>query len=342
MNMGNALDVVIALVLMYLVLSLFCTTINEIIAGNILNLRSKNLKSAVQELIDDPTLKQLFDNHGLIDGAKVASTAGAQKPTQTGATSTGAYPSYLSGQTVALALIGILSDTGSTATPPPPTVIDQVKAGIATLKDTNIKDSLEACLAVAANDVKTLHDNLAAWFDNSMDRLSGAYKRRLQLISFLVGFAIACAFNADTLSVAKTLWLDPPMSAAVAQSATNIAKTDAPESNASTSPRAPAASAATPQPRGAAAASNTAQPPSNPGLSKNIANLKQLDAELRPLPLGWTNFPCGSDLFWKIVGLLITTIALSLGAPFWFDLLGQFVNIRAAGTKPTSTNPKAN
>ena len=34
------------------------------------------------------------------------------------------------------------------------------------------------------------------------------------------------------------------------------------------------------------------------------------------------------------VGWLLTAIAVSLGAPFWFDTLSKFINIRAAGTKP--------
>ena len=36
----------------------------------------------------------------------------------------------------------------------------------------------------------------------------------------------------------------------------------------------------------------------------------------------------------KLRGLLVTVCAVSLGAPFWFDLLSKFVNIRRAGIKP--------
>jgi hypothetical protein len=35
-----------------------------------------------------------------------------------------------------------------------------------------------------------------------------------------------------------------------------------------------------------------------------------------------------------LFGMLLSTIAVSLGAPFWFDLLNGFVNVRMAGTKP--------
>jgi hypothetical protein len=36
----------------------------------------------------------------------------------------------------------------------------------------------------------------------------------------------------------------------------------------------------------------------------------------------------------KIVGLLITVLAVSQGAPFWFDLLQKAVNLRLAGDLP--------
>jgi hypothetical protein len=36
----------------------------------------------------------------------------------------------------------------------------------------------------------------------------------------------------------------------------------------------------------------------------------------------------------KILGWLLTAGALSLGAPFWFDVLSKFINIRGSGDKP--------
>lgn len=42
--------------------------------------------------------------------------------------------------------------------------------------------------------------------------------------------------------------------------------------------------------------------------------------------------------FWYFLGIFISGISLSFGAPFWFDILVKFVNIRRAGTKPKSTN----
>lgn len=42
----------------------------------------------------------------------------------------------------------------------------------------------------------------------------------------------------------------------------------------------------------------------------------------------------------SLVGWLITALALTLGAPFWFDLLTKFMSLRSAGAKPSASNEK--
>ena len=39
-------------------------------------------------------------------------------------------------------------------------------------------------------------------------------------------------------------------------------------------------------------------------------------------------------------GWFLTAAALTLGAPFWFDLLNQFINLRGAGAKPAREDKK--
>jgi len=36
----------------------------------------------------------------------------------------------------------------------------------------------------------------------------------------------------------------------------------------------------------------------------------------------------------KLMGLFLTTGAVSLGAPFWFDVLNKLVNLRSSGNRP--------
>ena len=63
MFQNAAIDVAIALSLMYLMLSLFCTVINEYIATK-LKLRAKALASGLKTFLDDPaTLRRRFLNN---------------------------------------------------------------------------------------------------------------------------------------------------------------------------------------------------------------------------------------------------------------------------------------
>jgi hypothetical protein len=56
-------------------------------------------------------------------------------------------------------------------------------------------------------------------------------------------------------------------------------------------------------------------------------------------PVNGTYFEMHKQLtFWNCIayclGIFITAVSLSFGAPFWFDLLMKAVNLRRAGTKP--------
>ena len=58
----------------------------------------------------------------------------------------------------------------------------------------------------------------------------------------------------------------------------------------------------------------------------------------RPLGLGWEGIRLRNlttyEVVSKLLGFLLTALAVSLGAPFWFDLLKKLVNIRSAGARP--------
>jgi hypothetical protein len=292
---NNALlDIAIGLVLMYLVLSLMGTVINEFISTGI-SLRSRTLKSAIQNLLDDPKLHAAFYNHGLIDGTKQAA----------------GDPSYLTGQTFAMAVIGSLDP----ANPVPG--IDAIKKAVGDLSvNSNIRDALLAEVARAGDDVTRLRDGIAHYFDASMDRVSGVYKRYLKWISLGVGFLIVLALNADSIKVGVSLWNDSSLRAQMLATSQSVVSAKMPNTTINTLDTA-----------------------------KLRDTLNDLENDVRPLPVGWTASDLVTPLsltgvwYWlkKFFGLAITALAISLGAPFWFDLLSKFMNVRGTGAKPQST-----
>lgn len=365
MLQNAAIDVAIGLILMYLMLSLLCTVVNEFIATK-LKLRSSTLQDALQKLIDDPALLSNFYAHGLIASNGLASASGSQTTLQavtsgSGLAAAGAvsavktvmtklniapaanaapaatapvkeeHPSYLAGGTVAMALMGSLLKQQPQPGAPVATGFAAVEAAINNLAVApKLKDALQASLMQANGNIDALRQSIATWFDDSMDRLSGAYKRKMKWIAMLIGLLIAIAFNADSFNVATTLWNDADRRASTIEVATQIAK------------KLPDAT-------------------QSPGWGDLKKNVTATETTLRSLPIGWN---CTAKIvggwtdewtdYWtcvkqevpkltlvKILGWLLTAAALSLGAPFWFDLLNKFINLRGAGEKPKREDKKA-
>ena len=287
MGSSAVIDVCIGLALLYLTLSVICTTVNEVIA-QVLSLRARTLAGGIERLIDDDGLREAFRQSGFIDATRAVSKG---------------LPSYVSSRAVAAALI---------------TTIDPVKSGqavtelletIKKLPDSNIRDVLLAAATRAGNDATKIREEIANWFDDAMDRLSGVYKRYLQTLSLVIGLLLAVGLNADTISVVNSLWSDATLRAGLVQIADKATDGRATLDNMSTS----------------------------------MSRLPAIEANLRPFPIGWPAIMGGADdgkgrgaMGWaaKICGLLITALAISLGAPFWFDLLNKFMNIRTTGAKP--------
>jgi hypothetical protein len=300
MGSNAVIDIAIALVLMYLLLSLFVTVINEYIA-TLLKLRATTLRNGVKQILDDPALRGAFYGHGVVAAKNKA--VGGQDLAVGGQD---LHISYMSGQTFALALLGVLAPNN------PVPGFDDIKTAVANLPASNIRDTLLSQITLAGDSLEKLRDGLARSFDATMDRVSGVYKRYLKWISLAVGFVVAGALNADTIAVGTALWNDASLRAEMAQTAAMIA---------------------TRVPNGGSAEDAAT-------LSDVAEKVKQTEGIFRPLPVGWSAQSTPKSLpSWaaKACGLILTGLALSLGAPFWFDLLGKFMNLRGAGPKPLRT-----
>jgi hypothetical protein len=357
MGVNAFVDIAIGLSLMYLLLSLMCTTVNEIVS-QVLSWRAKMLRKGIEKLIDDGALKLRFYNHGLVVGAKEAADSN--------------HPSYLSGETFARALIGSLDPT--TQLPE----FAAVQTAIRSLPpDCTIRDVALSHVLSAQGNLDKLRTDLANWFDHVMDRATGAYKRKLRWVSLGIGLLLAAGLNADSIRVAERLWSDGTLRESLAQAGAEYVKrhpsgvgTDADravaESNATkstskaTGPSATKSGGGPGTGAGGNAASsadpkdaNTARDEqTGPSIKDDLRKLKEAQESLRAFPLGWdlssaTSFSLSPlslltmdtlrRALVKLVGVVLTGLAISLGAPFWFDLLSKFAEVRATGKKPERT-----
>ena len=159
-------------------------------------------------------------------------------------------------------------------------------------------------------------EELENWFDAVMERATDWYRRNLKWWLFGVGIALAAIFNVDTIQIYQNISSNTTTQTFLVDMAKNF------EANTDTI--------------------------SNPNLNLNLDEaLTRLDSSLQkieqlrsPLGLGWSpaqteerNIP-----WWliKIAGLLITGIAVTFGAPFWFDLLKKLLRIRTNESSSTS------
>ncbi|KQY28728.1 hypothetical protein ASD38_13805 [Caulobacter sp. Root487D2Y] len=362
MNFGAALDVAIGLIFVYLLVSLFVTALNEYISS-FLNKRSEYLLSRVQSLLGgdgsektsgewSPEMCAVW-NHPLISALKSHQTA-EDHCTKRGALLKNA-PSYIPGKTFAVALTETLkpSETAHLS-------FAQLKTAVAGIQNNDaLKNALLPMLDDAEGKLDVFQTKVATWFDSAMDRTGGAYKRWIHRLTFWAGFAVALAFNVNSLQLIDNLWRDPVARAGlVAQASTTARGAD--------DARGAQAQLAGPRPAvtdgdQAAADVDGAASEAACDTGESAANL----AQDLPLPIGWnqenlcalvhqplkslppskrpasvcktpyrSGWSATVKIFLTLLGLAITGLAVSLGSPFWFGTLQSVTNIRASGAKP--------
>jgi hypothetical protein len=331
--LGSAmLDVAIGLVFVFLLLSLVCSAANEVIEAVLKN-RAFDLERGVRELLSpnggpkaDGIVAQVYD-HPLVNGLyKGSYTAFLQHmdraPWWRWITRVWGpeIPSYIPARNFALAIMDVAlpagaassGAAGSTADAGVPKPLAPLRAAVAKALDDATASKSPAAQAwkallvlidSAGDDAARARDNIEAWFNSSMDRVSGWYKRRAQWFILAIGTILAVAINVDTIHVAEKLYSDKALRDVLVSSAEGFAKS---------SPTLPAA-----------------------GAKPDLDNLRALG-----IPIGWEAERFDADAITKHwLGWLVTAFAVSLGAPFWFDLLNKIIVVRST-VKPQEKSPE--
>ena len=299
--MTTMLQVVIGIIFVLLLFSLLATTIMELLAGA-LGLRGQNLEKALKNMLAntdvDEKILEAFKNNSLF---KQLSYQFGKKHYA---------PSYLGSSSFQSILFDVILDGKDLN-------LANIKEQIQSLPDEDLRNVLNQLLQESEGKIDQFKANVENWYNNIMDRASGWYKRYTQRILVLVGFLIAITFNADTIAIYGRLEKDPE----ALQQIVDMAYTFA---------------------------GNNEQPaiidrdPDFELALKNVQELinQELASVKTPLGLGWTNVKLSeispTDWLIKILGWTVTALSVSLGAPFWFDLLRSFVNLRSSGNKPKS------
>ena len=198
---------------------------------------------------------------------------------------------------------------------------------------------VEEASAGGGDCLQVLRSNLESWFNDSMDRLSGRYKRKAQISAFIVGLVIATLLNVDTINISNQLWREPIVRQAINANAAQII-----QNSGETIPPAITdlilnlqdqfAGVSLPvgwvfNSKGALAGVKCSVVPgagASFGLSWGGGCLRPVDTPLSTNGWVWS--------LTKLTGLLMTGLATTQGSSFWFDILVKIVNVRGSGIKP--------
>lgn len=337
---STLLEVAIGVIFVYLLLSLLSSAFSELIEA-FLKYRARDLEKGIGKLLDNQKLAADFFNHPLI------------KPL-------GEQPSYIPARTFSLALWNLATTRAAEAKGVSAGVtqdLNLIRSLITSLDEKqygNIRTSLLTLIDEAGNDIDKARTNIEDWYNDAMDRVSGWYKRRVHKMLIVIGFIAGAAFNVDTLNVAKSLWYNDTLRASVAAAAENYVKT-----NPAPTPTPPTAPETTPAAQGETVQKQTEDADKQAFVAREKINNIRAEIDNLGLPVSWALQPDRNDEKYrgneaqyeqdmraysvdprrfpndgrgwllKLLGIFLTALAVSQGAPFWFDLLNKFIVIRS-------------
>lgn len=222
-------------------------------------------------------------------------------------------PVWISKGTFSAILADILTEKGNDK---------NIQQRIDDIQNNDLRKVLDFLWRQSGDDVKVFQDKVENWYGEVMERAKDWFADATKWRLFFIGLTLAAVLNADTLQIYKSL----SVNAAAREELVNTAN---------------AFAAAREKVPGIDTTKSVQQ------AQKDFLEVKQLFVESvqSPLGLGWGNALPTDIWAWltKIVGWILTGVAVTLGAPFWFDLLRKLLSLRggAAGAVNAGTSQAA-
>lgn len=320
---SEVLDVAIGLVLVYILLSMFATALREAVEA-VVKSRAVLLERGIRELLDDPLgngfARSLYE-HPLVFSLYRGEFVAAGKEVRLRRTG-GNLPTYIPAKTFASAIVDLIVrgpidlPYGQLQTAPP--TIDSLRAAVTRLPSAHVQRSLLIVIDQAEGDLTKARALIEEWYDQSMERVSGWYRRRSQFWLLLIGVVSTIALNVNTITIAQHLVRSKAARELVVGYADRVV--------------ADSAFGAAVRGEVPVSADTSARAREQRAVATLNARMAALDS--LSLPIGWDRVPPVGDapvswLLKQIVGLAITALAVMLGASFWFDTLNKIMTIRS-------------
>ena len=306
---STILEVIIGLVFLYLIFSLLATFTNEIIS-TFFKLRANHLKNSIKHMLDNDTeegkkLFKEFNDHPLIQSFVKKKGKG--------------FPSYIEPKKFAKIIIDIYEKSKDEDTQ------NDIKSLIENLPKSNYLKHLLEKYNKGVQKIEDLEKDIEEWFNSVMDRTSGWYNRNIKKLTLVTALIIAIAFNFDTIHVYQRLSKDSNARTELVMHAENSIDKYAGYVKKDT----------------LNIESDTLLVEKMDSLKNEINHIigEEISSVEQMAGLGWEKgeFKTTFKNMWSsaflitLIGWILTAMAISLGAPFWFDLLNKVMKLRGTG-----------
>lgn len=310
----DILEIVIGLAFIYMSFSMLVTLLNEYVTA-LLKLRGKTLFQAIVKMLGSE-LGEAFYKHHLIESI-------SRK---------GRKPSYIEAGTFAKVVMDLMAQKANSASLNNPGAEKILKNDIKALlagagtSDAGVWHLLQSFAEEVNYDTNKFAVKLEAWFESMMDRTKDWYISKIRIITLIVSFLVAVLLNVDTIKAYKALSANADLRTELVGMASDYL-----ESN----------------PEGAAAQNDS----SVTAIRKSLDSLylQEIVPQSNMLGFGWKveSYIKDGEEKWELKGFsmtsvfgwLLTAFAISLGAPFWFDILNKVMQLRSAlRPEPTDKN----
>ena len=331
---SGILDLVIGLVFIYFIMSLICSAIREIFA-NLGDLRYRHLKDWFKNIFKDDSFGEEIMSHHLIAGL----------------TTKNKKPSYIPDNIFSTVVFDLFvskwgkknegqnGDKDSNTSNGLAFDFEQLKQSIE--NSDALKDDLKRVLVQFAGESDNLshfRTRVEVWFNQAMKEAGGTYKQRSQWWILVVAIIVTASLNVDSVAVSKFLYENPEAREKFADLAVAAANDSTYQKNINLADFP-------------TVMDSTLGPGDSILVNINV-NVKEIKAysELltsTTLPIGWNEKtalqPFSKGWWTRFFGWLMTALAVSMGAPFWFDMLNKLSNLRSSSKPPedgATTLPK--
>ncbi len=372
--MSIYLDTILSLVFIFFIFSIIAYIFQEIIAVN-LEYRGRLLWKSIAQLLDG--FRQEGKNLGknkLKTGQATNTDALFSHPQIFTLRKTpNSYPSYIPSANFALAVMDLVgkrvpADKKTTD------LFSNIKLALDlnTDKSKEIFIVLENLVATSAN-IRELQYKIEAWFNDYMQRVTGWYKSNTVTTLRLIAVAVTIFFNINVIKLTHEIFTNSQLRGVVATAAMNTQANQELMDTYLGQERSAALDSIKNVFGGRLASAKNAQ--DSLDIQKQMADeqataiklynkksLENIDSlyqkvNVAGIPLGWNrgvlNTLLGRDssgnysvrdsvfnILWLLLGWAIAAGCISMGAPFWFDILAKLVNVRRAGLVPGKKDPK--